>query len=140
MNRVFVDASVLFAAADSPSGGSREIIRRGLQRELVLVISDFAIEEARRNLTAKRPDAVPALESVLEAVPFTIVDATTRQVRAAAAYTELKDAPIVAAAKRARVQYLVSLDRKHLVGNATIEQRSGLRIVLPKTLLTALRR
>ncbi len=41
------------------------------------------------------------LALLLETVPFTVVDATPRQVRAAAAYTELKDAPIVAAARRA---------------------------------------
>jgi hypothetical protein len=37
------------------------------------------------------------------------------------------------------VHYLVSLDRKHLVGNQEIERRSGLRIVLPETLLPELR-
>jgi hypothetical protein len=35
---------------------------------------------------------------------------------------------------------MVSFDRKHLVGNALIEERSGLQIVVPATLLTALRR
>jgi predicted nucleic acid-binding protein len=50
-----------------------------------------------------------------------------------------KDAPIVAAAKRAKVDYLVSLDRRHLVGNKEIEHRSGVKIVLPEELLALLR-
>lgn len=40
-------------------------------------------------------------------------------------YTALKDGPIVAAAKRAQVDYLVSLNRRHLVGVAEVAQRSG---------------
>ncbi len=59
---------------------------------------------------------------------------------AAATYTFLKDAPIVAAAKKATVDYLVSLDRKHLVGVQEVAQGSGLTIVLPEALLDAIRR
>jgi predicted nucleic acid-binding protein len=139
MIRIFVDASVLFAAALSATGGSREIVRRGIRGDLELVISDFVIEEARRNRAAKRPDMLAELEVLCAAVPFTVVDATARQVKAAAAFTPLKDAPIVAAAKRARVQFHVSLDRKHLVGKTEIEERSALRIILPETFLAALR-
>jgi hypothetical protein len=54
-------------------------------------------------------------------------------------YTHLKDAPIVAAAKRAEVDYLVSLDRKHLVGKADVADRSRLNIVLPSELLRTVR-
>jgi hypothetical protein len=41
--------------------------------------------------------------------------------------------------KRAQGDFLVSLDRRHLVGQPDIAQRSGLRIVLPEELLEALR-
>jgi predicted nucleic acid-binding protein len=58
----------------------------------------------------------------------------------AAEYCALKDAPIVAAAKRAQVDYLVSLDRRHLVGVKEVAQRSGLKIVLPSELLEKIRR
>ena len=46
----------------------------------------------------------------------------------------------VAAAKRAKVDYLVSLDRKHLVGVEVVARRSGLTIVLPDEALHAIRR
>jgi hypothetical protein len=49
-------------------------------------------------------------------VPFETVHPSKEQVLGAAQYTAVKDAPIVAAAKRARADYLVSLDRRHLVG------------------------
>ena len=48
-------------------------------------------------------------------------------------------AAIVAAAKTAEVDYLVSLDRRHLVGVAEVAQGSGLTIMLPEELLRRMR-
>lgn len=86
MIRVFLDASVLFAAAYSESGASREIVRQAIRGTMRLVTSPLVLEETRRNF-----------------------------------------------------QELVSLDRRHLVGQPYIAQRSGLQIVLPDELLKELR-
>lgn len=72
-------------------------------------------------------------------VPFEIAAPSREEVLSAAECTELKDAPIVAAAIRARVDVLVSLDRRHLVGRPEVAQGSGLRIVLPEELLQEIR-
>jgi len=53
MIRAFVDASVLFAAAYSETGASREIIRQAIRGKIQLVASQLVLEEARRNLQAK---------------------------------------------------------------------------------------
>ena len=139
MIRVFLDASVLFSAALSPTGASREILLRGIRREVELLASDLVLEEVRRNLAAKCPDRLHDLDDLLEAMPLRFVNPHRRQVIAAATYTELKDAPIVAAAQQARADYLVSLDRAHLVGVMGVATGSGLQIVLPSTLLVLLR-
>jgi len=138
MIRAFVDASVLFAAAYSPVGASREIIRRAIRGEFRLVASDLVFEEARRNLCAKAPRALLSLESLLEMVGFEIERPTKAEVLAAMAYVAAKDAPIVAAAKKAQVDYLLSLDRRHLVEAEEVARRSGLRIVLPADCLAEL--
>lgn len=139
MIRVFVDASVLFAACYSAAGASREIVRLAIQGELTLVISDVVQEEARRNLAAKAPKALPLLEQLLELVPFEIVQATKQEVLTARVYTELKDAPIVAAAIQAQTDYLVSLDRVHLVEVPEVAKQSGIAIILPGDLLQIIR-
>lgn len=139
MIRVFVDASVLIAASYSPTGASREIIRQAIRGNVTLIASELVLEETRKNLRAKAPEALVSLEQVLDIVPFELVQPTEQQVLQAASYTALKDAPIVAAAKRARVDYLVSLDRRHLVGVPEVAQRSGLKIVLPEELLKEIR-
>jgi len=139
MIRVFVDASVLIAASYSPTGASREIIRQAIRGNVTLIASELVLEETRENLRAKAPEALVSLEQILYIVPFELVQPTEQQVLQAASYTALKDAPIVAAAKRARVDYLVSLDRRHLVGVPEVAQRSGLKIVLPEELLKEIR-
>ena len=140
MIRAFIDASVLFAASLSPTGASREIIRQAVRGEVTLVASKLVYEEAEKNLADKAPEALPAFHQFLDTVPFETVRPSKRQVVQAAEYGALKDAPIVAAAKKAQVDYLVSLDRHHLVGVNEIAQRSGLKIVLPSELLEKIRR
>jgi len=140
MIRAFIDASVLFAASLSPTGASREIIRQSVRGQVTLVASKLVYEEVEKNLADKAPEALPAFRQFLDTVPFETVRPTKRQVLQAARYSAFKDAPMVAAAKRARVDYLVSLDRRHLVGVREVAQRSGLRIVLPSEFLGEVRR
>lgn len=137
--RVFIDASVLFAAAYSATGASREILRQGIRGQIDLVASDLVFEEARRNLETKAPEAASSLETFRRAAPFEMVRPSRSEIEATMEYTAVKDAPIVAAAKRAKVDYLVSLDRAHLVGVSEVVQGSGLAIVLPGDFLSETR-
>ena len=139
MMRLFIDASVLFAAAYSATGASREIIRQGIRGRIDLVASDLVFEEARRNLEAKAPEAASALETFYAAATFEMVRPSREQIEDAMEYTAGKDAPVVAAARKAQVDYLVSLDRHHLVGVSEVVQGSGLTILLPGDLLKAMR-
>jgi len=139
MIRAFVDSSVLFSACLSTRGASHEIIRESERGNVDLVISRLVLQEAKRNLAQKAPQAVPLFSQFLTAVSFELVRPTKQEVLQAAAYTKLKDAPIVAAAKKAQVDFLVSLDRRHLVGIQILQKSSGLTIVLPETLLSRLR-
>ncbi|MEW6233371.1 MAG: PIN domain-containing protein [Chloroflexota bacterium] len=140
MIRAFIDASVLFAASYSSTGASRETIRLAFQRKVMLVISDDVLEEAEKNLALKYPATLEVFYQIIRAVPFEKVTPTTEDVQQAASYSAVKDAPIVAAAKRAKVDYLVSLDRHHLVNVPEVAQRSGLKILLPEEFLERIRK
>lgn len=100
----------------------------------------FGLWLHNRYVRAKAPEALVYLQQLLDVVPFELVQPTKLQVSHAASYTALKDALLVAAAKRARVDYLVSLDRRHLVGVPAVAKGSGLKIVLPEELLEEIRR
>lgn len=48
--RLFIDSSVLFSAANSERGHSRDLVIMSARGELVIVLSHYVLEETRRNL------------------------------------------------------------------------------------------
>ncbi len=127
-----MDVSVIFAASDSATGASREIIRYVLRNAIDAVISDLTLDEAVRNLAAKRPQALAYFYVLRDTVPLKISKPTKDEVLATQPYTAFKDVPILAAAKKADVTYLVSLDRRHMIEKReAIEKQIGLKILLP---------
>ena len=137
--RVFVDTSVFFSACYSQKGASHEIFQLAAQNEIRLVTSYYILEETRRNLANKSPADLTRFLDFQRAIEMEQVNPTKDNVLEAAAYTALKDAPVVAAARLANVDCLVSLDRKHLIGRPEVARRSGLRIVLPEAALKFIR-
>ncbi|SRR5690606_2143200 len=121
--RVFLDANVLFSASNPESNLARLV---ALAKERAAVVtSDFAREEAVRNVSVKRPAWASGLERALlgvEVVPSVLFPLPVE-------ITE-KDAPILCAAIRSGCTHLVTGDRRdfgHLFGTAI----EGVRIVTP---------
>ena len=135
-----MDSSVLFSAAFSAQGGSRELIRMAIRGEATLVISDYVIEETKRNLSRKAPQAGEITQFILSQVPFEIANPEKHEVLAAGLHVELKDAPVVAAAKKANVDLLTTLDKKHLLEKSNVAEFAGVPIVTPEDAITYLRK
>lgn len=110
-----------------------------IRGEIGLVMSPLVFEEVKRNLQSKAPEVVADLAILRDAVAFELVQPARNDIEAAMQYCAAKDAPIVAAAKLAVVDYLVSLDRQHLVDVTDVATGSGLNIVLPADLLGVIR-
>ena len=140
MIRAFIDASVLFAATYSETGASREIFQRAIRGEIDLVISQLVLDEVARNLQSKAPELVVEFTYLRDVVALELVYPTRRKVEDVMEYCAAKDAAIVAAAKAGRVDYLVSLDRRHLVDAPEVAAASGVNIVLPGELLQEIRK
>lgn len=137
--RVFIDASVLFAAALSETGFARDLILAGARGELSLILSAIVIEETRRNLAAKAPRALPFFETFLSLDLVQVVDPPAALVRQVAAVIALKDAPIVAGAVHATAEFLATYDRKHLLAQAAlIQDRFGITVGTPEAVLVAI--
>ncbi len=64
MNRLFLDANVLFTAAHNPGGKAALVVEFGTQGHWELYSSAYAVEEARRNLQRKFPRSVAALATI----------------------------------------------------------------------------
>ncbi len=130
--RVFVDTSVLFSALYSSNGFARDLVFLAVDKQLAMVVSSDVLDEVERNLLAKIPERIDLWNRLLHMIAFEIAaDPSLEQVGLCEEYVARKDAPIVAAAILAEVDYLVTYDRKHLLEPEEVAARSGLLIVTP---------
>jgi predicted nucleic acid-binding protein len=137
--RVFLDASVLFAAALSATGSARDLVLAGARGAAELVVSNFVVIEVERNLQAKAPRAVPAFQVFQQAGIFTVRDPSSMLVAQVATIVEPKDAPIVAGAITASASYVASYDRKHLLSQAPlIAAHYQITVAIPNQVLRML--
>ena len=112
LHRLFLDANVLFAACRQ-EGRARALLKLAARAEVLLLTSPHALEEARRNLEAKRPEALGCLQRIRERARM-VPEAPMALVRKALAEgLPPKDAPILAAAWSAGAEALVTGDRRH---------------------------
>ena len=102
--------------------------------EIVLVIRQIVLEETRRSLSSYSLVSVFFFDRIIEAIPFEYVRPTKREVIVAAKHIVFKDAPIIAAAKKAKVDFLVTLDKKHLLGKPELVAFTNIPIVTLKKL------
>ena len=134
--RVFLDTSALLAGLASPRGASNAILALAEAGLLTLVVSEQVLVEAERNLQEKLRKAIPEYRRFLAACSVTTIpDPSAADVANAEAIIHTKDAPILRAAMDAQVDYLVTLNRKHFLGNPEVTRRSGLRIGAPEDFL-----
>ena len=108
MDRVFLDANVLYSAAYLEESG---LARLWTLDEVDLLTSAYALEEARRNLAMDRPEAVTRLERLCKAI--TTVNAPQGLKLPVNVQLEDKDQPILLAAIHGRADYLLTGDVRH---------------------------
>lgn len=106
--RLFFDANTLFTASHNPEGKAALVIELGRNGYWALCTSTYAIEEARRNVEARFPAALPVLMQCL--TRFEV----GHESRAHACPRALprKDCPIYLAALGYRATHLLTGDIK----------------------------
>ncbi len=129
--RIFIDSSVLFSAANSARGHSRDLMMMGANGEITIIFSDYVLEETRRNLSQLKNPPLDALNEILDNAGTEVVQVNKQAVLDAAKVIVLKDAPIIAAAKTAKVDVLVSLDKKHILNHPELETYIKAPILTP---------
>lgn len=138
MRQLFIDSSVLFAAAYSSRGHARDLVLMATREEVILVVSPLVLEETRRNLEESAPAVIDLFDLLVQTIPFKIVQPTRDEILDAAQHIVLKDAPILAAAKISKADLLVTLDKKHLLEKPLLVEYLGVEIVTPKTAFESL--
>jgi len=117
--RVFLDTSVLFAAAHSETGGARLILKLGEAGAVSLWVGPSVLKEAEGVLDRKSPRSKGYFALLLDRSGVQVGgepdETTLHQARSLIDY--VPDAQVVAEALKLGVDYFVSFDRKHLVEN-----------------------
>jgi predicted nucleic acid-binding protein len=121
--RVFLDTSVLFAAVWSESGGSRLILKLGEAGAVSLWVGPCVLQEAEAVLKRKSDASRPLMALLLDRAQVQVGPEAGKEALAQAlsAVDYLPDAQVLAEALEIGVEYFISLDQKHLVGNPRTE-------------------
>jgi len=129
--RVFLDANILFSAAKS-AGAVRELLHLLLDSGHECWVDDYVVIEARRNLTAKAPDALIAFEALLKRLRINSAQAPGPELKLVNWLPE-KDRTVLAAAIRLRCDALVTGDHTHF-GPGYGRMFAGVTIHSPRSL------
>jgi predicted nucleic acid-binding protein len=108
VDRLFLDACVLFSAAYTPTSPLRKLWKIG---GVTLLASELVIEEARRNLAALRPDRLDDLWRLAEKLER--VTAIVTEVPPETKRLPDKDLPVLLAALAGCATHLLTADKKH---------------------------
>ena len=122
MDRLFLDANVLFSAAYRPGAGLLQLWKLN---DVVLCSSRYAFEEARVNLAGE--DQRVRLAGLVASLQW--FEAAHRELPRGVVLPE-KDVPIVLAAMAARATHLLTGDVRHF-GTYFGRKIEGIAIVLP---------
>lgn len=138
MRRVFVDANVLIAGADSQSGASNAVLKMAEIGLFQLVVSTQVLDEAERNLRKKLPRALPNFAAQLARLRLEILpDPTPEQVEPWKEVIETKDAPILSVAVASGVDRFITLNTKDFT--PAVAEQSGLTILTPAQFVEEIR-
>ena len=110
---VFFDADVLIAGSASKSGASFILLQLCELGIIEGMTCKYVIEECKRNITKKIPDALPIFKKIVSktlSVQDTVQNDIIEQYENMA---HRKDLPILAAAIIKKVNYLVTFNTKH---------------------------
>ena len=127
----FIDTHVLIAGVNSVTGASATILDLCEARVLQMVVSRQVLIEADRNFAAKFPQLVGRFRQFMHNLaPLMVEDPTPESMEKAATIIDRKDAPILAAAENANVDFLITLDKRHFL-NPKTRQKVMLKVVSP---------
>ena len=137
--RVFLDTNVLFSGAYSALGASRRLFDGAARGQFQPVVSRTVLDELVRNLRNKAARALPVWEKIFREVSFEIaVEPARREIDRWLRKGLGSDAPIIAAALLARVDYFCTGDRR-VLKRGRRGDLGGLEIISPAALLRLLR-
>jgi predicted nucleic acid-binding protein len=130
---LFLDSSALFTGIVSASGAARALLLLAETGHITITISEQVVTETERAIARKVPQALSDLRQAILASKAQIVhDPSPEDVQANLhLISHAADVPIILAVVQAKVDYLVTLNRKHFIDDPDVALQAGLRIGTP---------
>jgi predicted nucleic acid-binding protein len=125
LNRIFLDANVLFSAAYLENSGLDRLWRF---EDAELLSSAYAVAEARRNLALDRPPALARLERLTP--KLALVNLPGNLKLPARVRLDSKDRPILLAAIHGKADFLLTGDGRHF-GHLYGKRAEGVIVLRP---------
>ncbi len=122
--RAFLDTSALVAGIWSEQGEARLILRLGEAAMIQITVDSYVLTETQNVLQRKEPRMLGRLALLLHESRIEVVPAPSLE----SAYESLNlvgyapDSQVLSAAWAARIDYFVTLDKKHFLENASLRQ------------------
>lgn len=131
--KIFFDSSVVLAALWSETGASAKIIMLCEAGIFEGYLSEEVIEEVRKVLERKAPETLPQFKKLLKVTRLKILSKVKKsEVEKAKKWIkDANDAPILASAKKAKVDALLTLDLKDFIRDPGVAKKSDLTIWTP---------
>jgi len=112
--RIFFDSSALIAGLASPKGGAGAILDLCEAGLLQAVMSRQVLVEVGRTIQAKFPALVQQVRAFMRSLsPELVEDPSRTEIEQATKIIIAHDAPTLAAALKAKPDYLITLNTKH---------------------------
>ena len=130
--RLFLDASVLIAAAGSAEGGSALLLEICRARKTPMLVTRLVLREAERNTQEKlNKAALLRFYQLIADLDLQLIPTpSSEDLKAAAGIVAAKDAHVLAGARAGKATHLITLDRKHSLGD---KRREGILPIIACT-------
>lgn len=135
--KIFLDSSVLIAAMLSPEGGSAKILMLCEADFFDGYISKEIINEVGQVLDRKLPEIKNIFQNLIKKTGLHIIKKLSRTelLKAKNWISDPKDVKVLAGAKKAKVDYLITLDIHDFILDKKVAIKSGLKILTPADFL-----
>ena len=138
--KVFIDTNVLIAGVASVTGASAAVLDLCEAEILQMVVSRQVLVEADCNFSAKLLNLIIQFRRFIQNLAILMVeDPPAKAVERASSLVDRKDAAILAAAMESEVDYLITLDKKHLL-KQEVQHNIPIKVCTPAEFLRTFER
>lgn len=136
MTKVFLDASVIIAAILSSGGGSAKILSLASKGKILAIISQTVVLEVMEHKEKIGKTEVEINDFIMQNKIVVREEISYEEAEKYFKSVEKDDAHLIAGAKLTKCDYLISLDKKHVL--SLNDKFSPLKIASPKEFLSTI--